>query len=87
MTKILLPHNTLDQNTTTINKIHDPIALLTDLLTDPLTSMTLVIKIDHVHIQEITTFLQDTYLHIDHLHDQEILDILDHVHIPIQGIT
>ena len=86
MTKMLLLHNTPDHDMTTINEIHDPIALLTDLLTDPLTGMTLVIDIDHVHIQEITTILQDTHLHIDHLHDQQILDLLDHVHIPIQGI-
>ena len=87
MAKVLLLHNTLDHDMTTINEIHDPIALLTDLVTDPLTDMTLVIDIDHVHIQEITTVLQDTHLHKDHLHDQEILDILDHVHIQIQGIN
>ena len=86
-TKILLLYNTLDHDTTTINEIHDPIALLTELLTHPLTGMTLVIDIDHVHLQEITTVLQDSHLHIDHLHDQEILDFLDHVHIPIQGIN
>ena len=69
---------------TTLNEIHDPIALLTDLYTDPLTDMTLVTDIDHVHIQEITTILQDTHLHIDHLHDQEILEFLDPVHLQIQ---
>ena len=36
MTKILLLHNTLDHDMTIINEIHDPIALFTDLLTDPL---------------------------------------------------
>ena len=36
MTKIPLLHNTLDHDMTTINEIHNPIALLTDLLTDPL---------------------------------------------------
>ena len=68
----------------TINEIRDPIALLTDLFTDPLVGMTLVINIDHVHIQEITTISQDRHLHIDHIHDQESLDTLDHVRIPIQ---
>ena len=72
MTKILLLHNTLDQDTATINQIHDPIALVTDLLTDPLTGMTLVIDVDHVHTQEITTILQDEHLHIfDDFHDLE----------------
>ena len=52
MTKILLLHNTLDHDTTTTEEIHDYTALLTDLLTDPLIDMILVIGIDHVHIQE-----------------------------------
>ena len=84
MTKVLLLHNTLDHDMTTINEIHDPIALHTDLLTDPLTDMTLVIDIDHARIQETTTILQDKRLHIDHLFDQKILDFLDLVHIQIQ---
>ena len=84
VTKMLLLHNTPDHDMTTINEIHDPTALLTDLLTDPLTGMTLVLDIDHVHIQEMTTLSQDTHLHIDHLHDHEILDILEHVHIQIR---
>ena len=84
MTKVLLLHNTLDHDMTTMNEIHDPIALLTDLLTDPFTDMTFVINIDHAPIQEITTILQDLHLHIDHLHDQEILDFRDSVHIQIQ---
>ena len=71
---------------TTINAIHDPIALLTDLRTDPLTDMTLI-EIDRVNIQEITISLQDTHLLIDHLEDKEILGTLDHVHIPIQEIN
>ena len=69
---------------TTINEIHDLIALLTDLLTEPLTDMTLVKDIDHVHIREVTTILQDTHLLIDHLRDQEVLDFLDLVHSRIQ---
>ena len=55
MSKVLLLHNTLDHDMTTINEIHDSIALLTDLLTDTLTDMTLVIDIDHARVEEITT--------------------------------
>ena len=87
MTKILHLHNTLDHDMTIINEIHDPIAHLTDLATDPLVGMTLVIDIDHVHIQEIVTILQDTHRLIDHLQDQEILDSLDHVHIQVREIN
>ena len=84
MTKLLLLHITIDHDMTITNEIHDPIILLTDLLTDPLTGMTLVIDIDHAHFQEITITLQDTHLQIDHLPDQEILDFLDLVHFQIQ---
>ena len=84
MTKVLLLQNTLDHNMTTINEIHDPIALLTDLLTDPLTDNTPVIDIDHARIQEISKILQDIHLHIDLLLDQEILGFLYLVHIQIQ---
>ena len=84
MTKRLLPHTTLDHDMTIINEIHDPIALLTDLITDPLIDMTLVIDIDHVQIQEIGTISQDTHLLIDHLQYQEILKTLNHVHTQIQ---
>ena len=87
MTKILLPHNTLDHDLTIINKIHDPIALVSDLLTDLLIDMTPVIDKDHVHIQEIITILQATHLLTDHLQDQEILDTLHHVHIQTQEIN
>ena len=55
MTKILLLHNTLDHDTTTTKEIHDHIALLTDLLTNPRIDRTLVKEIDHVRIHEITT--------------------------------
>ena len=71
MTKVLLLHKTLDHEMTNINEIHDHIALLTDFLTDPLTDMTLVTDVDHAHIQEITTILQDTHLQIDNLHDRD----------------
>ena len=84
MTRVLLLHNTQDQDLIIIKEVRDPIALLTDLLTDPFIDMTLVIDIDHIPIQEITTILQNTHLPTDHLLDQEILDILDHVHIQIQ---
>ena len=83
MTKILL-HNTLDHERITTKEILDPTVLLTDLLTDFTINMTLVIDIDHVLIQEVTTILQDIHLPIDHLLDHEILDNLDHVHIQIQ---
>ena len=83
-TKVLLLHITLDHDMTIINEIDDPIALLTDLLTDPLTDMTLVKDVDHARVQEITTILQAIHLHIDHLLDQEILDFLDLVHIQKQ---
>ena len=59
-----------------------PIDLLADLYID----MTLVIDIDHVPIQEITTILQDIHLPIDHLQDHEILDILVHVQFQIQEL-
>ena len=72
---------------TIINGIHDPIASLTDLRTDPLIDMTLAIDIDHVHNQEITTILQDTHRPKEHLQDQEIPVTLDHVHIQKQEIN
>ena len=85
MTKVLLLRNTLDHDMITIKEVRDPIALLTDLLRDPLLDMTVVTDIDHALIQEISTILQDTHLPLDHHHDQEILDLLDPVHIQIQG--
>ena len=42
MTKVLLLHNTLDHDMSTIKKIRVPIALFTDLLSDPLIDVTLV---------------------------------------------
>ena len=84
-TSVLLLHNTLDHDMTNIKEIRDPIALLTDLLTDPFINVTPVTDIDHARIQEITTILQDTQLLIDHLHDKEILDLLDPIHFQIQG--
>ena len=85
MTKTLLLHNTLDHDMIITNKVPDPTVLPTDLLIDLLIVLTLVIDIDHVPIQEITTILQEIHLPIDHLLDHEILDILVHAHIQIQG--
>ena len=62
MTRVLLLHNTLDHDMTIIKEIRDPIALLTDLLSDPLIDMTLFTDIDHARIQKITTILQDPHL-------------------------
>ena len=83
LTRILFLHKTLDHDTTTTKEIHDHTVLLTDLLTDLLIDTTLVIDIDHVHIQEITTISQDTQRRIDHLQDHEVLLIPDHVHLQI----
>ena len=66
------------------NEIPGPTVLLINLLTDLPIHMTLVIDIDHVLNEEITTIIQDIHLPIDHLPDHEILDILNHVHIQIQ---
>ena len=57
MTRVLLLHNTLDHEMTILKEIHDPIAFLTDLLTDPLIYMALVTDKDHALFQEITTIL------------------------------
>ena len=84
-TKVLLLHKSLDHDMITIKKIRDPIALLTDLVTDPLIDMTLVTDIDHARIQEITIILQNTHILLDNLNNQEFLDLLDPVHIQLQG--
>ena len=86
-TRVLLLHNTLDHDITITKEIRNPIALPTELLTDPFTDITLVTDMYHARIQEITTVLQDTHLLLDHPHDHEILDILDHVHIQTKGIN
>ena len=83
MTKLLLLHNTLDHDKITTKEIPDHTVLLIDLLTDLPMDMTLVIEIDHIPIQEITTILQDIHPPIDH----EILDNLDHVYIQIPEIN
>ena len=84
MTKILLLHNTLDHNMITTKEIPDPTVILIDLLTDFPIDMTLVIDIDHVLTQEITTILQHIHLPKDHLPDKEIIVILDRVYIQMQ---
>ena len=48
MTRVLLLHKTLDHDMTTIKEIRDPIALITDLLTDPLIDVTTVTDIDPI---------------------------------------
>ena len=70
----------------TINKTQDLIVLRTDLLIDLLIDTTLVLDIDHAHIQETIIVLQNIQLHTDHLQDQEILDFLDPVHTQILEI-
>ena len=84
MTKTLLLHNTLGHDMINTKEGLDPTTLPTDLLIDLPTDMTLVVDIDHVRIQEITTILQDIHLPIDNLGNHEILNVLDHAHIQIQ---
>ena len=81
MTKVLVPHNTLDHDTIIIDAILDLIAPHTDLFTDLLKDTTPVLDIDHAPIQE-TKNLQNIQLLTDHLRDHEILDFLDPVHTP-----
>ena len=73
MTKILLLHNTLDHDMITTKEIPDHTVLLIDLRIDLPIDMTLVIDIDYVPIQEITTILQNIQPPIDHLQNHEIL--------------
>ena len=79
MTKVLLRHNTLDHDMILTNAIHSLTVLHTDLRIDILIDITLVLDIDHAHIQE-TTSIQ---IHTDNLLDHKILDFLDPVHTPI----
>ena len=66
-TQILLLHNTLDHDMIIINATQDLIVLRTDLLRDLRTYTTLVLDIDHAHIQEtrkfhkIYNFIQTTF--------------------------
>ena len=48
MTRVLLLHKTLDHDMTTIKEIRDPIALITDLLADPLIDVTTVTDKDPI---------------------------------------
>ena len=86
MTKILLLHNTADQDISIINETRNLIALLIDPPKNHPIDVTLVTDIDHAHTQETTKILQDTHLHLDHLQDLEILDILDLAHIRLREI-
>ena len=85
MTKVLLLHNTLDQDMILLNAIHGLTALHTDLFIDLFIDTTLALDINHAPIQE-TIILQDIQIHTDHLPDQEILDLLDPVRTPILEI-
>ena len=78
--KILLLHNTADQDMGIINETRNLIAFLIDPPKNHLIDVTLVTDIDHAHTQETTKILQDTHLHLDLLQDLEILDILDLAH-------
>ena len=86
MTKILLLHNTLDQDMTIINETRDLIALLIDPPTSYLKDVILVPDIDHAHTQETTIILRDTHLSLDHLQNLEILDFQVLADIRIQEI-
>ena len=82
MTKVLLLHTTLDHDMIHTNVIPGPIALHTDLHTDPHIDTTLVLDTDHAPIAE-TTNSQNLQVHTDHLQDQETLDFLDLAPTPI----
>ena len=86
MTKILPLHNTLDHDMMIIIETQDLVVPFTDILIDLLTDTTLVLDIDHVHIEETVMILQNLYLHIHHLQDQEIQDFLDPVHTQVLEI-
>ena len=79
MTRVLLLHNTLNQDITIIKETRDLTVLFIDPLTNNLIDAILVTDSDHAHIQEITV-LQDAHLLLDHLQHQEILNFLDLAH-------
>ena len=87
MTKILLIHNTLDQDLTILNETRDLIVLLNDPPTNHLIDVILVTDKDHNHTQETTINLRGTHLPLDHLQDLEILNFLDLAHIRIQELN
>ena len=72
----------LDHDLILTNAIYGLSVLHTDLRIDLLIDTTLVLDIDHAHIQE-TIILPSIQIHTDHLLDQKILDFLDPVHTPI----
>ena len=82
MTKVLLPHSTLDHDMIHTNMIPGPTVLPTDPLTDPHIDTTLVLDTDHAPIPE-TTNSQNLQIHTDHHQDQETLVFLDLAHTPI----
>ena len=84
MTRILLLHNTLDQDMTIINETRDLIALLIDLSTNHLIEVIFVTDNDHAHIQETITILRDTHLPLDQIQDVESLEFLELAHLQIK---
>ena len=71
MTKVLLPHTTLDHDMIHTNVIPGLTVLLTDLHTDPHIDKTLVLDTDHVPIPE-TTNSQNIQIHTDHLQTKRV---------------
>ena len=67
MTKVLLLHATLDHDMTNIKETRDLIALLIDPHTNHLIDLTHVKDIDHAHVHDIITILQNLHLLLDHL--------------------
>ena len=87
MTRILLLHDTFDQDMTFINETGDLFALLIDPPANHLIDVILVTDIDHAHIHETTTIFRDMHLQIDHLQYLEILDFLSLARTQIQEIN
>ena len=81
MTKVLLPHNTLDHDMILTNVIPGLTALYTDPRIDLIIDTTIALDTDHAPIPG-TIILQNIQIHTDHLLDQENLDFLDPVHTP-----
>ena len=67
MTKILLLHNTLNQDMTIINETRNLIALLIDHPTKHIIDVVLAIDIDYAHTQDTTIILRDKPILLDHL--------------------
>ena len=87
MTRIILLHNTHDQDMTNKNETHFIIALHKDPPSNQLIDVILVTQTDHAHIQETTTLLRYTHLPLDNLQDLEILDFSNLAHTQLRGIN